>query len=366
MSEFADPIPSGVSTVTTPWLRRVLQRMRRGWAAPRGADAASLGPGSELAPRLDEAARIWTAHLGTAQTQMREATDQLLMSFAQILEQLDAITDRGSSSDDNRSGNQANASDSDSLAQRTALLARCESQLQALVANFHAVVQSRDAVMGTVHSVAGASSRLEQMAEDVAKIARQTNLLSLNAAIEAARAGPTGRGFAVVAAEVRRLSVESGDTGKRIGDEVAQFGDDMKKALKQAAHHAEKDRDVIASSEQTIHDVVEQVDGTVSALNAQAQALSERGDAVRAQVEQLMMAFQFQDRVHQIMDQVAQSITSAVSELQAALAQGRVPTPEAWAALLRAGYTTDEQRAVDTAGAAPVSAAPSSAETTFF
>ena len=247
------------------------------------------------------------------------------------------------------------------------MLAHCESQLQALVSNFHAVVQSRDAVMDTVHTVAGASTRLEQMAEDVAKIARQTNLLSLNAAIEAARAGPTGRGFAVVAAEVRRLSVESGDTGKRIGDEVAQFGDDMKKALKRAVHHAEKDRDVIASSEQTIHDVVGQVDGTVSALNAQAQALSARGDAVRAQVEQLMMAFQFQDRVHQIMDQVTQSITSAVGALQTSLAQGTVPTQQAWSELLRAGYTTDEQRAVDSGPVTSVpGASPASAETTFF
>jgi len=341
---------------TTPWLRRVLQRL--GWGS-RPSGAASHPAVSELAPRLSEAARVWTTHLGTAQAQMREATDQLLMSFAQILEQLDAITDRGAS------GSSASGA---SLAERTALLADCERQLQTLVANFHTVVQSRDAVMGTVHTVAGASTRLEQMAEDVAKIARQTNLLSLNAAIEAARAGPTGRGFAVVAAEVRRLSVESGDTGKRIGEEVTQFGDEMKKALKQAAHHAEKDRDVIASSEQTIHDVVGQVDGTVSALNAQAQALTERGDAVRAQVEQLMMAFQFQDRVHQIMDQVTQSIGSAVEALQLGLAQGTVPTPQAWSELLRAGYTTDEQRAVDGGpGAAPTpQALPASAETTFF
>ena len=320
------------------------------------ADHKTLASAGELSARLDEAGHIWTTHLATAQAQMREATEQLLAGFVQILEQLDAIIDPNPGD--------GLATGANGLVQRAEVLAACESRLQGLIQNFHGFVQSRDEVMQSVRLLASESASLGGMAEDVAKIARQTNLLSLNAAIEAARAGPSGRGFAVVATEVRRLSTESGDTGRRIGEHVKDFGQRMRTALNQAAVHTEHDAGVIRASEQTINQVVEQVDTAVSQLNERAAELSARGEAVRAQVEQLMIAFQFQDRVHQIMDQVNSSITSAVARLQQSLVDGAAPSAEEWAALLSAGYTTDEQRNASSAEAS--AAAPSSNDTTFF
>jgi methyl-accepting chemotaxis protein len=340
-------------------MRRALRlwRDRFGSAPDHAAPGASLA--ADFSARLDEAARTWTAHLGTAQGQMRDATEQLLQGFVQILGQLDEITRSEQPGDGSGRG----------LDRRAAVLEHCESQLRGLLENFHSFVQSRDEVMQSVRSLSGASSHLRDMAEDVAKLARQTNLLSLNAAIEAARAGASGRGFAVVAAEVRRLSTESGDTGKRIGDQVNDFSGRMHEALTRAAQHTERDAGVIHASERTINEVVEQVDGAVSQLNERAAELAARGEAVRAQVEQLMVAFQFQDRVHQIMDQVAQSIGQGVARLQQALAAGAAPGADEWTALLSAGYTTDEQRAVGNGGnggGARAASASSSSDTTFF
>ena len=183
--------------------------------------------------------------------------------------------------------------------------------------------------------------------------------------------GSAAAARAVVAADVRRLSTESGDTGKRIGDQVSDFGSRLHEALTRAAQHTDRDAGVNHASELTINEVVEQVDGAVSALNERAAELAARAEAVRAQVEQLVVAFQLQDRVHQIMDQVAHSIAQGVSRLQQAFAAGAAPGAEEWAALLSADYSTDEQRAVgDSAhtgkGSTPAASASSSSDTTFF
>ena len=315
--------------------------------------------------RLADASRLWTAHMGTAQAQMHEATGHLLAGFAAILAELDQLV----IAPDPHGSHGLHASPAN-IDARAAMLASCETRLLGLIQCLEGFVQSRDMVLGSVRSLSAASANLGDMAEDVGKLARQTNLLSINAAIEAARAGDSGRGFAVVAGEVRRLSSESGETGRRIGEQVQQFGSRMQQALAQADEQAASGARSIVASEATIRQVVADVDGTVAQLNARAADLQARGETVKAQVQQLMLAFQFQDRVNQILDQVSASIVGGMARLQSALAEGRAPDATEWAALLSAGYTTAEQHAGSSGGVdssrSAVAAASSSTETTFF
>jgi methyl-accepting chemotaxis protein len=304
-----------------------------------------------VAERLGEASRVWTTHLGNAQAQMQAATADLIAGFKAILAELDSALEL----DGGAAGQAEHKLDS-----RAAVLQRCEDQLSQLIDSFKTFVASRDEVLGSVRALDGATGSLREMAEDVAKIARQTNLLSLNAAIEAARAGESGRGFSVVAAEVRRLSTESGDTGKRIADQVQDFSGRMHAALGQAARNAQSDSGLIQRCEQTIEQVVGQVDSAVTGLNQRAVELAARGEAVRLQVQNLLIAFQFQDRVQQIMDQVCGSIAQGVQRLQSALEGGQAPTAAEWSALLSDGYTTHEQRKVVATDRQPAAAQASS------
>jgi methyl-accepting chemotaxis protein len=110
----------------------------------------------------------------------------------------------------------------------------------------------------------------------IAEIARQTNLLSLNAAIEAAKAGQHGKGFAVVADEIRKLAERSGSAAKEIFSLIQESDQRVEAGGKAVAEVARN----LASIEQDVRLSAEQVHAIALAMEVQSGAGHEAEEAM--------------------------------------------------------------------------------------
>lgn len=120
------------------------------------------------------------------------------------------------------------------------------------------------------------SRKISEITKTIEGIADETNLLSLNAAIEAARAGDAGRGFAVVAGEVRSLAEESAVASKNISALIEQASHAVAKGVEVAAHTAQR---LQATSENT-QTLINMIQNIAAASQDIISGVQEVGNAV--------------------------------------------------------------------------------------
>ncbi len=103
--------------------------------------------------------------------------------------------------------------------------------MEALLVQNNDVTEAVDSIREVIQNTANSVKEISKMTDIISNIAEETNLLSLNASIEAARAGDAGRGFAVVASEISKLATQSQDAAVQIGSVINQLVADSESSV---------------------------------------------------------------------------------------------------------------------------------------
>lgn len=176
-----------------------------------------------------------------------------------------------------------------------------------------------DEVNSTSEAIAELSQQTEQITkvlDVIGEIAEQTNLLALNAAIEAARAGEQGRGFAVVADEVRSLASRTQNSTHEIGDMLKQLQTGVSRAVTTMAASQERGAKTVEESsmiQQSLSGVHHSI-GTIRDMGIQTASAAEEQSAVAEDINQNLVAIQ--QIVNRINDtlQHAEGISTQLSQ----------------------------------------------------
>lgn len=246
---------------------------------------------SGLAPLCQKVLPIWANQIEMARNHTEDAISNLAQRFDALSQRLDAAV----------RASQGSTGDDESGSSIVELLQDGQSRLSTITEGLSASLTEKEKLLHAIEGLSGFTEKLSKMASEVSSIANQTNLLSLNAAIQSARAGDAGQGFSVVADEVRKLARSSGEVGKQINGTIDSVNEAIDNTLSISQNFARKDKETLNYAEHVISTVLREFSQAAEKLSQSAEVLRAENSAINDEISEVFIDLQFQDRVSQIL-----------------------------------------------------------------
>ncbi len=202
-------------------------------------------------------------------------------------------------------------------------IAQGRNVINATVESINLLATQVSEASSVIHNLEKESGNIGGVLDVIRGIAEQTNLLALNAAIEAARAGEQGRGFAVVADEVRTLAQRTKDSTHEIQKMIERFRTGTGEAVKvmDQSHHQAQDGKGHAENAGNVFSQIAAAVTSITSMNLQIAAAAEEQTSVSEEINR---------NVHNVAQIIEQSVVgakqtaSASSELATLAAESQV------------------------------------------
>ncbi len=271
----------------------------------------------EMRGSVEKTVQLNRSHLEGVMQQTHEAAEQIVTMLQSLDQTTGSLINQMDQFAENTSVTLKNSNEV--LANNSVMVDTIEQHLKKKEQEEAA---ERDQVISIVHSF----DKLKDLVTHIRDISDQTNLLALNAAIEAARAGEAGRGFAVVADEVQRLSATVDRTATQIGAGMNEMSSLINNAFSASNSEREKNeeqerfqqlRNQLLSLEEAVRSIQQTTGSTIENLGHQ-------GRSVEQMVVEILGSIQFQDITRQkiehvidIMHDVSRHLEEVERELEA-------------------------------------------------
>jgi len=272
------------TTVETEALREELNLLRT---------ESEANPPESMRDYFAQTAADLAAQLLVAMTEAEQAVGEAITAFQELAGQAETITNEteaGLGTHGSSQVNQTVTAATEAMNKLVMYMLGTARDLANNAQSMQTLVATTDELRNLIHTIEG--------------IADQTNLLSLNASIEAEHAGEAGRGFGVIASEVRKLAERSRKAAKNTRDLVGNIAQQTTQVCGELGGAAQNSRDQACQAQQELILLMSSIREADQASQAFVQSISNSTVRMSSDVGRIIIAFQYHDLLRQRLEHV--------------------------------------------------------------